>query len=154
MCFATVEFRPRYLKLGQKKIQVEGSMGVKNTRYKIIVNSVYIVMVWLLESFKFCFCVRVEVTASFLNGLMRKKLLDGKRKHWLKLETKFARSTKLLWNWGRSFQSFKVSWWKKKRLKKTSSTLFSNSEVVIVRNALVMIIVGSSKTPCNVIPIC
>ncbi|KAF2611921.1 hypothetical protein F2Q70_00012970 [Brassica cretica] len=38
MCFVTVCCWRRHLKLGQTKIRVEGSMGAKNSRYKLIVN--------------------------------------------------------------------------------------------------------------------
>ena len=41
MCFVTVGCWRRYLKLGLTEIRVEGSMGVKNSRYKLIVNLVW-----------------------------------------------------------------------------------------------------------------
>lgn len=44
MCLVTVGCQRRYLNLGRIKILFEGSMGVKNTRYKLNVNLVCIVM--------------------------------------------------------------------------------------------------------------
>ena len=41
ICFVTMDWWRRYLKLGKTKIRVEGSMGVKNSRYKLIVNLVW-----------------------------------------------------------------------------------------------------------------